>query len=121
MLNYDTGIVSQPPITPAMRQQALAGLTAYGKQSHPTPFADIYDGRAQRAAVNMERAAEQANNEHLLKAQEAQAQLAMQGAQLMQTGQQNALNLDNSRRGDALNYAAQLLGGVNGILRGLYS
>ena len=39
----------------------------------------------------------------------------------MQTGQQNADSLDTRQRGMALDYANQMLGGVNGILAGLYS
>jgi hypothetical protein len=55
MLTYDTGIVQQPPITPAMRQQALAGLAAHGGSGYPSPFSDIYNARSQQAAVDMER------------------------------------------------------------------
>ena len=121
MISYDTGIVQQPPITPAMRQQALEGLVAQGASDYPSPFADVYNARAQQAAVDMERAAVRANNEHLANTQAAQAQLALQGGNLMQSGQQNANNFDIRRRGMAMDYASQMLGGVNNLLAGLYS
>lgn len=121
MIAYNTGIVQQPPITPAMRQQALAGLAAQGVSDYPTPFSDVYDGRSQQAAVELERSAVRANNEHLFRTQQAQTQLALQGGGLMQTGQRNADALDMRQKGMALDYATQMLGGVNGILAGLYS
>ena len=121
MLTYDTGISQQPPISQAMRQQALAGLAAQGASEYPSPFADVYGGMSQRAAVELERAAVRANKEHLERTQTAQTQMALQGGQLMQTGQQNADSLNARQRGMALDYANQMLGGVNGILAGLYS
>lgn len=121
MISYNTGISQSPPITPDMRRAALAGLAAQGVGPHPTPFADVYNARAQQAAVDLERAAVRANNQHLANTQSAQSQAALQGGSLMQSGQQNQATLDARQRGMALDYANQLLGGVNGILAGLYS
>jgi hypothetical protein len=103
-----------------MRQQALAGLAAQGHGPYSQPFRDIYDARAQQAAVDLEREAVRLNNAHLANTQNAQSQMALQGGQLMATGQQNRNNLLTQQRGMALDYANSLLGGVNGVLAGLF-
>lgn len=121
MIAYNSGITAEPPITQDMRQRALDGLMAQGALQRGSQFSDIYNSRAQSAAVDLERAAVRANNQHMANAQDAQSQVAMQGGNLMQTGQQNAYGLENRQRGIALDYANQLLGGMNSLLAGLYS
>lgn len=117
MISYDTGIVQPPPITPSMRHAALAGLTAQRSTNYSIPFADVYDARAQQAGIDLEREAVRANNEHLAKTHGAQTQLALQGGNLMQTGQQNRANLESRQRGMALDYTR----GIGELLAGLYS
>lgn len=110
MLNYNTGIQSQPPITQEMQQNALAGLAANGPTS----------GRNVASAVDLERWAAQQNNDFMNRSQQAQQNTAVAGTQQMNELQQNLSNLNDSRQGMALQYTQNLLGGVNSILRGLY-
>lgn len=112
MLNYNTGIQSQPPITADMQQQALAGLAANGGTNI---------GRNQANAVDLERWAAQQNNDYLSRSQQAQQNTAVAGAQQMNELQQNLNNLSNTKQGMALQYTQNLFGGVNGLLRGLFS
>lgn len=121
MLRYNTGINASPPITPAMQQQALAGLQSQGQMRYPGPAQDVYNARAQEAAVDMERWAAAQNNEHLMRAQQAQTDTALKGLGQMAQAQQNANNLANQQYSTRLNYAGQLMGGLNGMLSGLFS
>jgi hypothetical protein len=117
MISYDTGITQPPPVTPAMRQAALAGLAASRSANYSMPFSDVYEGRAQQNAIDLEREAVSANNTHLANVQQAQMQYALQGAGQMATGQQNQAALDARRRSTALEYAQ----GMGDLLAGLYS
>lgn len=110
MLNYNTEIQSQPPITPDMQQQALAGLAANGPNN----------GRNLANALDLERWGAQQNNDFMARSQQAQMNSSVAGAQQMNELQQNLNNLNNTKQGMALQYSQNLLGGVNSILRGLY-
>jgi len=107
MIAYNTGVQNRQPIPPAMQQQALMGL--YAQWAHPSVNMDVYNARAQAAGVDMERAAAKANNDYLMRAQEAQQAMALKGAGLI--AQQN----DNQR-----GMASKIAGGVNGLLSGLF-
>lgn len=119
MIQYNTGIQHQPPISQGMQQQALTGLAAQGQ--HPSINMDVYNGRAQSAGIDMERAAAKANNEYLMRAQQAQQDMALKGAGQLAQQQANDNNLANQRQGMQLDYAGKLMGGLNGILASLYS
>ena len=121
MLRYDTSINASPPVTPAMQQQALAGLRSQGVMRYPGPAQDVYNARSQEAAVDMERWAAAQNNGHLLRAQQAQADTALKGLGQEAQAQQNANNLANQQYSMRMNYAGQLMGGLNNLLSGLFN
>ena len=121
MLSYDTGIKNNPPVTPGMQQQALAGLAAQGGVlQYPGSASDVYNARAMAAGLDYERAAATSNNEYLANAQKAQQSTALSGLQQMATAQQNANNLANSQQSMKLDYLGKLSGGLNGILGNLF-
>ncbi len=119
MLSYNTGIQASPPITPAMQQAALDGLRQQ-KVSYPGPGQDVYSARAQQSAVDMERWAAAQNNQHMLNAQQGQSDMALRGLQQMSQAQQNANSLATQRQAMQLGYAGNVMGGVNGLLSGLF-
>jgi len=121
MLTYDTGVRSNPPITPTIQQQALAGLLG-GGASLPTtgPAVDVYNAAAQSAAVDYERAAAAANNQYSANSQQAQNDIALQGAQQMAQAQQQQNDLDAKRRALTFGYTGQMMGGLNGLLRNAF-
>lgn len=120
MLQYNTSISAKPPVTPAMKRGALDGLQAYGQMAYPGPAQDVYDSRAQEAAIEYERAAAGANNKFAADARQAQNAAALQGLRLIAQEQQNKDELATKRQGMGLAYAGQLFGGLNGLLSGLF-
>lgn len=121
MISYDTGIANNPPITPAMQQQALAGLASHGAAlQYPGSAGDVYRARAMASGVDYERAAAAANNEYLANAQRAQQSAALAGLQQMSQAQQNANSLANQQQSMRLNYLGQAAGGLNGLLANIY-
>lgn len=122
MLTYNTGITNTPPITPAMRQQALDGLMAQRPASpYPGSFQDVYNGRASGIAEDMSKGFMRANNDYLAQTQAAQQQTALSGARQLAELQQNLNNLSNQRQQMALGYAQNMFGGINGLLQGLFN
>jgi hypothetical protein len=119
MLSYNTGIQASPPITPAMQQAALDGLRQQ-KVAYPGPGQDVYNAQSQKAAVDMERWAAAQNNQHMQNAQQGQSDMALRGLQQMAQAQQNANNLATQRQAMQLDFAGQMMGGVNGLLSGLF-
>lgn len=120
MLNYNTSITAQPPVTPALKQSALQGLKAYGNLPYPGSANDVYDARAQESAVDYERAVANANNKFTADARQAQNAAALQGLRLIAEEQQNRDNLATQKTQMGFNYAGQLFGGLNGLLSGLF-
>ena len=121
MISYDTGIANNPPITPAMQQQALAGLASQGGAlRYPGSAADVYRARAMSAGIDYERAAADANNEYLANAQRSQQATALAGLQQMAQAQQNANSLANQQQSMRLNYLGQAAGGLNGLLSNIF-
>ena len=84
-------------------------------------FRDNFDSLAQRNAVEADRAAQMANAEYVQNAQNLQSQMATRGLQQMAQSQQNQDSLGTRRYQTALDTTSGLLGGVNSILRGLFS
>lgn len=120
MLSYNTSINASPPITPALKRGALDGLQEYGKLAYPGSAQDVYDARAQEAAIEYERAAAGANNKFTADARQSQNAAALQGLRLLAQEQQNQDDLATKRQGIGLAYAGQLFGGLNGLLAGLF-
>jgi len=121
MLNYDTGVRVSQPITPAMQQQALAGLTAAGgAMQYPGSAADVYRARALAAGIDYERSAAQANNEYLAQAQRTQQESALAGLGQMAQAQQYANELDQRNRSMRLSYLGGMNGGLNSVLGSLF-
>lgn len=120
MLGYDTGIQNSPPITPAMQQQALAGLAAQGPMQYPGSAADVYRARALSAGIDYERAAAAANNEYAANAQKSQQAAALAGLQQMSQAQQNSRDLANRQQSMRSSYLGNMSGGLNGLLGGIF-
>lgn len=123
MLSYKTGIPTTPPLYDQQRSGVLAGLAAgapWGMAGEQN-FNDHYNALSQRNAVEADRAAQMANAEYMQNAQNLQSQMATRGLQQMAQAQQNQDSLGTRRYRDALDTSAGLLGGVNSILRGLFS
>jgi hypothetical protein len=118
MIDYSTGVQNNPPITPDMQRQALAGLLAQGK-NRPVNM-DVYNGRATAAGVDLERAAAKANNDYILQANQNQQAMGLKGAGLLAQQQQQNNDLSNQRLGMTLGYVGNLMGGLNGLIGGLY-
>lgn len=117
MISYDTGIQSRAPVTPAMQQQALAGLASQGVMQYPGSAADVYRARALASGIEYERAATDANNEHLANSQKAQQTAALAGLQQMAQAQQNENDLKARQQSARMNY---MQGGLNGLLSGVF-
>lgn len=117
MLQYNTGIQASPPINPALQAKALQGLMAYAPAGHP---GDVYAAEAQKQAVDYERQAAAANNQFMQQAQQAQQSTALQGLQNMAQQQSNDNSLANQQNAIRLGYAGQMLGGLNGLVSGLF-
>lgn len=120
MLTYNTSISASPPITPAMKQSALAGLKMHGRMEYPGSAQDVYDARSQEAAIDYERAAAGANNKFTADARQAQNAAALQGLRLIAQEQQNQDDMATKRQQMGLTYAGQVFGGLNGLLSGLF-
>jgi hypothetical protein len=118
-MEYNTGIKYAPPVTPQMRDAALAGLSAYPGFA-PGPAADVYAAEAQRGRTQLDRQATALNNEYSLQAQEQQRQAMLKGAQVLSNLKQNQQNLDNQKQQMALDYSQKMMGNVNGLLQGLF-
>lgn len=117
MLQYNTGIQAAPPVNPALQAKALQGLESYA----PFGYAgDVYNAEAQRQAVDYERGAAAANNQFMQQAQQAQQATALQGLQNLAQAQQNENSLANQQNEMRLGYAGRMLGGLNGLIAGLY-
>lgn len=123
MLQYQTGLTPTPPISQGQRDSVLAGLSVATPWSGAggQNFQDNFSAMAQRNAVDADRAAQMANADYMQKAQALQSQLATRGLGQMAQMQKNQGNLATRRYGQALDMSANLLGGLNGILRGLFS
>ena len=118
MIGYDTGIQNKTPVTPAMQQQALAGLAAQGgAMQYPGSASDVYRARALASGIDYERAAADANNEYLANAQKAQQTAALAGLQQMSQAQQNANDLANRQQAAKMGY---MQGGLNRLLSGVF-
>lgn len=121
MISYNTGVQNNQPITPAMQQQALAGLASHGAAlQYPGSAGDVYRARAMAAGMDYERAAATANNEYLANAQKAQQSTALAGLQQMAQAQQNSNSLANQQQSMKLDYLGKISGGLNGLLANIF-
>jgi len=113
MLNYNTNLQAQPPMSQEDLQRAMKGIrlqSPYGyKQSHQDVLSALGDANAAQYAVQ----AEKANADFGARKLQAQRDLALQGLQQLATSQQQRSDLANAR--SAIGY-----GMVNNLLSGLF-
>ena len=116
MLGYNTGVPVPQPLTPGLRDGALAGLAK--------PYAgvpgDMYASLSQRNAVNYDRSAQQENAEFVNRARDVQLQMAERGLQQMAQSQQQQADLGQRQQQYGYDRTLDAMRGVNNILRGLF-
>jgi len=95
MLTYQTSLQNAPPPAAALAQQAQQAFaqSPYQGQNHQ----DVFRGMGQMQAVDMQRYAQQQEDDYAMRQQEAQQGLALSGLGMMAQGQQNQSNLGTSR------------------------
>jgi 4-aminobutyrate aminotransferase-like enzyme len=95
MLQYQSSLANRPPPAQALAQQAQQALaqSAYQGQNHQ----DVFRGMGQMQAVDMQRYAQQQEDQYKAQQQEAQRGLALAGLRMQAEGQQNQTNLTTSR------------------------
>lgn len=114
MMNYRTQLPVSPAVTPALRQQATAALSA------PSPFAfagqhqDVYAPLAAANATAFDRGATEADAAVMQRARDTQIQMALRGLEQMSQAQDN-------QRALAMRAYENQGGFLNSLLRGLYS
>jgi hypothetical protein len=114
MYQYNTSIPVRPALSEDKRLAALDGLSQASPVQAPGPHADVYAGLASGNRVNFDRAAEMANQNQMLNAQETQGQMALRGIQQLSQQRQNAQNLGTQR-------LQTQMGFLNSLLSGLYT
>jgi hypothetical protein len=114
MYSYNTSISARPVMPDDKRMAALDGLSQGSPVNAPGSHADVYAGLASGNRVNFDRAAEMANQNQMLNAQETQGQMALRGIQQLAQQRQNAQNLGTQR-------LQTQMGFLNSLLSGLYT
>jgi hypothetical protein len=110
MLNYNTTLPSQPPVSRAMQADMAKTLSqgspyaAYGRN-----HGDVLRALADSETANLESQASRANTEYAMAQQQAQRNLALQGLQQMNAAQQNQSDLANSRLSAMVGFASPVL------------
>jgi 4-aminobutyrate aminotransferase-like enzyme len=101
MLQYNSGLNYRPPNAQALAQQAQQALaqSPYQGQNHQ----DVFRGMGQMQAVDMQRYAQQQEDQYTAQQQEAQRGLALAGLNMQAQGQQNQTNLTTGRMQMLLN------------------
>lgn len=110
MLNYNTTLPSQPPVSRAMQADMAKTL------SQGSPYAafsknhgDVLRALADAEAANLASQASRANTEYATAQQQAQRGLALQGLQQMNAAQQNQNDLANSRLSTMVGFASPIV------------
>jgi hypothetical protein len=95
MLRYQSSLQNAPPPAQALAQQAQQALaqSPYQGQNHQ----DVFRGMGQMQAVDMERYAQQQEDQYNAQQQEAERGMALAGLGMMAQGQQNQTNLGTNR------------------------
>lgn len=112
MLNYETTLQAQPPVSPAMRQKAVAGMHLKSPYGYSPQHQDLLNGLADQNAANYEMGADRANSRFGVQKLQAQRDLALQGLQQMAQAQQNQAELANARSGMGYGIVSNLLSGL---------
>lgn len=113
-MNYSTRLPVESAVSPFLRQQGQAVLSAPSPFSFAGPHADVYRSLAAQNATNFDRTATAVDAETMRAARDTQSQMALRGLQQMAQAQDN--NRDLATRAQANQY-----GILNSLLRGLYS
>lgn len=121
MLTYNGSINPNTPVfNPA---QSLQRLTAAAPPKYTNPgvqnhFADLYRGSGQQAAVDMDRAYTQEQNQYYLAGQQAINQNVLQGLSLAGQQQQDSADRGLAMQGQKYKMLGDIFGG-GGLLGGL--
>lgn len=112
-MQYNTQLPVQPAVSPALRQQGLAALSAPSPMAFPGAHADVYAGLAAQNATGFDRSAQQINADYMKQARDTQVQMALRGLDQMAQAQDSQRNL-------ASQVNANNSGFLNSLLQGLY-
>jgi len=107
MMQYHTNLRNTPPAADFSRMASMQSPYRYG-QNHD----DVFSNMLNRSAIELDRYAQQNQDQYGTKQQQAAMDAALQGMQMLSQDQQNQRNLENSRLSMMLNFQNQLLGGL---------
>lgn len=112
MITYTGTLANTPPISDALRSEAMDGMRRKSPWKYPSQHGDIMRALGQENAVNFDRAATKANTDYQLEQQKAERELALSGLGQMAQAQQQQQQLANSRMQSALGMYSGLLSGL---------
>ena len=112
MLNYDSTLNAQPPVSQAQRQKAVRGMHMKSPYGYSPQHQDLLNGLADQNAASYEMGADQANATFGTRKLQAQRDLALQGLQQMSRAQQQQADLATARSGMGYGLVSNLLQGL---------
>jgi len=112
MLNYDSTLNAQPPVSSAQRQKAVRGMHIQSPYGYSPQHQDLLNGLADQNAANYELGADEANATFGTRKLQAQRDLALTGLQQMAQAQNNQAELANARSGMGYGIVSNLLSGL---------
>lgn len=115
-INPNTPVFDPEPGMKRLTQTPSAAYAPYGAQQ---TFDDTYRAMGQKAAMDLSRNTQQAQNQYYNQAADVQNRGALQGLQLLGQQRSNMYDRQNAVEGMQYKWMNDIFGGATGLLGGL--